>query len=434
MQIHEQGLAGRREGTLGAARARADAAARAYGHGAAFGREVDPVGIDQLARMAQLAAQADGEQLALGEEGAAAALDGTGHAEEACAVGQFSHLRDDAARAGEGIVHMPQRAAAALAGKVKGGGALVLGDVAGLVHPHKVEGHAARAAALQGAQAVADRFKADLEALLQGLDVIAALARMAQKLAIGHQQGAGEIVGQALARERARLLIGQAAALDLLIHQLAVGQQGQLGRDLEGLLGVGQVGRDAQLTPACIVVAQLGGVGPLRRKRFAHDFDPVDSLHQLAQGRHALAGLQLPLLGQRLGGVVEQLEVVVAAVKEVARCLMRQGRQMRVVLVAIKARDQLPVFLVQAQMLLVERDHDAGHGGHLLHHALDVGRRHVGLADRAIAKQGAQLRQQALVLLLREVRQVEVEHLAQLEQHRGRDRALVVLELADIAE
>src|SRR4029077_8893468 len=110
----------------------------------------------------------------------------------------------------EGVVDVPARAGAAEARDADARGAEALGDVAGDVDAQQVEGNALGAGTPQGGEAVADLLEAGPEAQLQDLDVVARLARRLENPLIGHQHGAGEIIGEGGAGE---LVGGEAGEL-----------------------------------------------------------------------------------------------------------------------------------------------------------------------------------------------------------------------------
>ena len=69
-----------------------------------------------------------------------------------------------------------------------------------------MEGHAFRAGAAERGQAVADLLEGDAEAVLEDVDVVARLLGRVAEQPVGHQHGAGEVVGERGAHERLGLL------------------------------------------------------------------------------------------------------------------------------------------------------------------------------------------------------------------------------------
>lgn len=81
---------------------------------------------------------------------------------------------------------------------------MALGDVAGHVDPAEEEGQPLRARALERREPVAGLFEAHAETLAQPVDIVADVAGGVPERAIGHQQRAGGIVGEADAEQLAR--------------------------------------------------------------------------------------------------------------------------------------------------------------------------------------------------------------------------------------
>ena len=96
------------------------------------------------------------------------------------------------------------------------GGRVALGHVAGAVHADEEERQARRAAACQRTQAMADRSNPTPNWWPQQLDVIAAGLGRTQEAHVRHHQRAGEIIGQADAREPARFRVGESHGADEL--------------------------------------------------------------------------------------------------------------------------------------------------------------------------------------------------------------------------
>ena len=122
-------------------------------------------------------------------------------------------------------------------------------------------------------------------------------------------------------------------------------------------------------------------------------------------------------------------------VEEVARRLVGKRRLRRLLRIAIEAVHQLLQLFLQVQLLLVQRHQRLGQCRHRMHHAVNIRRRHAGIPHQPlVAEDRIEFAQQAPVAILGKIAQVHLEHLRQLEQHRGRHRPLVVFQLADVAE
>ncbi len=101
---------------------------------------------------------------------------------------------------------------------------------------------------------------------------------------------------------------------------------------------------------------------------------------------------------------------------------------------AVEAVHRLRVLLLQALVALVQQQEGLHQLGRLFDHARELRRRHGHAAQRAVLQRAIELAQQALVGVVGELRHVAAEGLGQAQQHRGRHRTLVALDLAHVAE
>ena len=141
-------------------------------------------------------------------------LHGAGNPQVVAAIGHLGQLAGDNAGLGEGLVDIPQRAGAAVIGKVHAGGGLALGHIACAVDADKSKRNAAEVIALQGGQAGGYGFIAHAEDLAEVFHVVARALGFGMHQCIGHYGGGGEIAGQAALREVARSIRGER----LLLH------------------------------------------------------------------------------------------------------------------------------------------------------------------------------------------------------------------------
>ena len=107
---------------------------------------------------------------------------------------------------GEGTVDIPERTGTAELRELEFGGAAALENIARDIGFGKVKRDARQIRALQCAEAVGDLFETGAEAALQALDVVARGHGRCMESAVGHQQRAGEIIGERDAGEAARIL------------------------------------------------------------------------------------------------------------------------------------------------------------------------------------------------------------------------------------
>jgi hypothetical protein len=194
-----------------------------------------------------------------------------------------------------------------------------------------------------------------------------------------------------------------------------------------------------QPATACVVVAQQAGIAWVSQRLHRH---PALLQQRLAQRRGALSGLQRQALRQCFGQAVQRVDVVVAPVEEVPHLLVRQrrGPGARLAgagvppLFAVEAVDELRMLVLQALVALVQRHIGLGQLGRLLDEPGKLRGLWRLVAQRTVVQRSVQLGQQALVLLLGELRHIAAEYLGQLQQHGGRHGALVGLDLRDVAQ
>ena len=239
VRAHGELAAERRERALVAIGSFADAAADADGHGRAI--EAEPFRVNDLVGMGDFTADAD-RVLAVGAQEVARALDDAApHAQVAHAVRHLRDLHQDAARMTEGFVHVPQRARAAETRELEARRAVPLGDVAGLVHAHEIERHAARAGTLQRAQAMRHLLEARVVAVLQLLDVVTQFHGGRRKAPIRHDERTGRVVEETDAGNVARRCRLEPGCRQHVVAEVGEEQVGQLRRELECARRLGQV-------------------------------------------------------------------------------------------------------------------------------------------------------------------------------------------------
>src|SRR5262245_52329656 len=98
---------------------------------------------------------------------------------------------------------------------------LALAHVAGPVHAYEEERHAARVAALEGAQAMADGLEPHAEPPRELIDIVMPTLRRRQEWSVGQNQGAGEVVGEPDASEATRLRMGKGRLVRQTVDRLA---------------------------------------------------------------------------------------------------------------------------------------------------------------------------------------------------------------------
>ncbi len=264
----------RGEGALLAVEVLAQAAGDADGYDGALVVEVDALGVDELARVLDLAAHADGLHGVRYVVAAAVAAHGAGDAEVHGAVRHARELGADHARRHERGVHVPPGACAAEAREADARAAEALGDVAGDVDAQEVEGHALGAGAAEGGEPVADLLEARAEAVREQLDVVALGARRLDERLVGHEQRRGEVVGERDAGKDARLRRRELLVAEDLVDALGLRDEPDLVGELEAPAARGEHLRQADDALLRVVAAHgLALVGD------AHD-PHLDAVHR----------------------------------------------------------------------------------------------------------------------------------------------------------
>ncbi len=324
VRAHGELAAERRECALVAIGSFADAATDADGHGCAI--EAEPFRVNDLVGMGNFTADAD-RVLAVGAQEIARALDDAApHAQVANTVRHLRDLHQDVAWMTEGFVHVPQRARPPETGELEACRAVPLGDVAGLVHAHEIERHAARAGTLQRAQAMRHLLEARVVAVLQLLDVVTQFHGGRRKAPIRHDERTGRVIEQTDAGDVARGRRLEPGGCQHLVAEVGNEQIGQLRRKLKCARRLRQVAVERQHLRCRIVMTDQAGIrlGP-------HDPD-AEPLRErpLERGYRIAVAVDADVSGECFGRDVQFVDVVIAVVEKVAHLLVRHQRVGRV--------------------------------------------------------------------------------------------------------
>jgi hypothetical protein len=151
----------------------------------------------------------------------------------------------------------------------------------------------------------------------------------------------------------------------------------------------------------------------------------------LGQDRCRVAFGNAEGLRQTLGCEIELMDVVVDEVEEVAHFLVsaRLGDDAGAAQPVVEARELLGV----AAIGLMRGDKRMGEAGRILRHQLQLLQAGRVSFENGIAQRLAERRQQPVALARGQIGDVDPESVGQPQQHRGRDGALVVLDLVEIA-
>src|SRR5258705_11059771 len=131
--------------------------------------------------MANIASERDRKRLGGRAVAPSAVRHGPGNPEIGPFIGHPRQLRQDTPRIGEGFINVPQRTGATDPRKMEIGSRLALRYVSGAIDADEEERHAPRIVALQGAQPMAYRLKANAEPVTEQFDVVTALLRLVEE-------------------------------------------------------------------------------------------------------------------------------------------------------------------------------------------------------------------------------------------------------------
>lgn len=273
---------------------------------------------------------------------------------------------------------------------------------------------------------MADGLEADAEAGLEQLDVVAELLGGAVEGGVRHEQGTGEVIGEADPGEACGLVGGEFTVGDQGVQQGAVFQQGELGGELEGALGLAEPGREQQETAVEVEPAGIGG--PLGVG--GDDGDAVAGGEVFLQCVGGAACRARAEVGRcAFGHLVEGAEVVVVGVEEIPYFVVGFGGEQGLAVLGGGEGDDafggVPVAVVQGDEGTGHLRMVAGHVGGLL-------QRHRGPA-RLVTEGSAQLGGEALLVGLGEEFRVDAEDLRDAQQHGRGQRAAAVLDLVEVA-
>lgn len=264
------------------------------------------------------------------------------------------------------------------------------------------------------------------EAQREKLQVVPQQAGRFVQRRIGHHQRAGEIVGEADAADLGRLRGAESGLSDDRVDERAYLEFGKLVGELEGARRHRCEGVDAQLARSRVEAAHRVGVGGRLHRR-----DAVRAVEMvLERGAGVAAGNAEPP-GERLGREVDVVDVVVDEVEEVAHFLV--GRRLDRRAGAAQAVVEAGKLLGIAPVGLMRGDQRVGEGRRVVRDQLQVLKAWPERLEQRIGQRFRERRQQPLALARGEVGDVDAEGFRQRQQHGGRDRALVVLDLVEIA-
>ena len=325
---------------------------------------------------------------------------------------------------------IPAGAGAGEPGEADARGGEALGDVAGDVDAQEVEGHAFRAGAAEGGEPVADLLEAGLKAAGQNLDVVALGLRRQEEPLIGHEHGAGEVVGQRHPGQGPAAGGVEQGVIRQGVQEGAVIQQGQLVGQLEGPAAQRQQLGKAEEPALGIEVPEQPR--PLRGPMDAHLQAP--GLHHRHQARVEGVGIQVPLGPERLRGRLQIGEVIHGLLDEVVDLLRGQAGGLGIEALAIaEPGGQALQALLGMLVGPVELEDAPGQLGTVLHQLPHLLRLEAQGLEEGIPEGLQQIVRQPQVLLRGQGLQVQVELLGQADEQGSRKGPLVPLDEVEVA-
>jgi hypothetical protein len=244
---------------------------------------------------------------------------------------------------------------------------------------------------------------------------------------MGHQQRPRRIVGEADRQQREGLRRAEARL---------VGDRGDLAAQVEldelvrhhEAARLGRLRRSDRQQPAPRIEAAQHAAAVVGR---GDDVDPVAPLERMRDQRLGQR-LGVEIVGQRLGGAVDRVDIIALLVEPVAHLLPRQP------VVAGHAAgdpvvDELEPFLGPAPGI-VEADELVGEDRLLLDHAVEHLRPDLGIGEQRVGERLAQRRQPPLGVAGGVAVPVDREGLGERLPHRRGDRPVVILELRQIGD
>ena len=202
---------------------------------------------------------------------------------------------------------------------------LPFGDISGAIDANKEERNTARIGPLQRAKPMADRFKADTEAISQQFDIVTPAFSLTQEDRVRQNHCAGEIVGETDASQPPRLVVGETGLIDDRPQFVVELQNGDLCGELKRLLPRPQPPRQLHDFRACVELAlrtRWRFIERVKRHLHAVPFLQISS----KRGCHLPDGEFHPQ-GDRFGGFIQLRNMVVVRIKEVTHLFERRRGQ-----------------------------------------------------------------------------------------------------------
>ena len=380
------------------------------------------VGIDQIARMLHLTAEADREPPHRRAETAPRFRHIARKADIAHPVRRLRQLPQEPPRRLEGAMHIPERAGPPEPRELQPRRRMALCDRARLIDPHEEERNPLGPRPLQGREAVTDLFDRGPEPMRQNLQIVPHLLCRRQKPAIGHHRRPREIIGQPDLGDRPRRLRLKPREIQRRLQQLILRHKCHLQQELKAAALGGRARRQRQNPGGAVVMAQS------RRVRL----DYRDAQPRKARAGQIRNGLSAAGFGKPLCGMIHRIYVIVAIMKEIAHlvpgaCLVARILAPQRLVQARQPLVGLAIGAVQLQERPRQRRRIGGRQP-------QIGQRRRIVAKHRIGQRLAHVAHHPLGIARAQFGDVEAEFLRQRQNHRRAHGPVVVLHLVEIGQ
>ncbi len=274
-------------------------------------------------------------------------------------------------------------------------------------------------------------FEAGAETRRQKFNVIGEQFSRLLEAAIGHHQGAGEIIGERHAQQFAGDLVGPLKPRNGLVQKPVELGQGQLVSGLKGPPRLIHHLGDHQLLAMVVVPAQAiahhfegqGAHANAMARPQIFDEGGEKALRILRQGR-----------GEGFGRLVEVGKMIARLLEDAAHLLDRAFAEQGLGAVAVAAgKDARLARLARGRIGAVKAQHGGKQGRRMLGGVAHLGARDRGVAKQRVGEDLLHVADRLLALDLHEVARIDAIDVGEPDQHLHRDRALIALHQVEIA-
>ncbi|MNS70636.1 hypothetical protein D3C72_1039820 [compost metagenome] len=376
--------------------------------------------------MGNFAAKRDGVTWSFRIETRASFLDLRGNGKIAHAVRRFRQLPHDPVGAFESLMDIPKRTGRPETGKLQPRGAVAFGNVAGAVDLGEKDRHAFHARALQGAQPVGHLLKARAEAHGEKLQIVTQFLSRPMKLPIGQDEGCGEIIVQSDTTDFRRFHIAESGTGQHPVHRRAGVKLGDLQCKLKTAGRRGHVGAESERFAGGVEMPDQ----PACRLRSC-DMDAVTVAQMRGQNAVGLAAFYLQFFRQLFGQKVDLGDVIVDEVEEIAHLLIGGSFHLRGS--AAQPVIQLHQLLAVLAIGLMGAQQRMGKTRRVLGDQFQFLKARFVVHEERIFQRLTHGGNQPVAFARRQFRHIKLEFFHERHQNAGRNRALIVFDLVQVA-